>query len=175
VKHVQAVEVSTEIMSEVRTPANLSLVRSNGLEIPVEPRTIDLAFSHQLMEHLHPEDAAAQLAGIHAALKSGGVYVCVTPNRLTGPHDISKYFGSEPRGLHLKEYALAELVAMCERVGFSSVTAGLRVRGTRWIPPQPLLAVERAVAGLPPALASKISHAGWFRSRFDGLRVAAVK
>jgi SAM-dependent methyltransferase len=175
VKSVLAVEVSSEITGEVRAPANFSLLRSNGLEIPIDPGTIDLAYSDQLMEHLHPEDAAAQLADIHAALRPGGVYVFVTPNRLTGPHDISKYFEAEARGLHLKEYTLAELLALCERVGFSSVRAALPVRGTRWVAPRALLPLERVMGHLPRALVDKFSHASRVRHLFSNSRVAAVK
>lgn len=175
VKRVLAVEVSREITSEVRAPATLRVVRSNGVDIPIEPGTIDLAYSNQVMEHLHPDDAAAQLAGIYAVLKPGGVYVCVTPNRLTGPHDISKYFGSEPRGFHLKEYTLPELLALCRRVGFSSTRAPVPIRGTRWVAPWTVGALQRFVAALPAALADGISQSRRFRDFFATLRVAAVK
>lgn len=33
-----------------------------------------------------------QLANFHRALAVGGVYICVTPNRLGGPQDISQHF-----------------------------------------------------------------------------------
>jgi SAM-dependent methyltransferase len=40
------------------------------------------------MEHLHVEDAEAQLQEIHRVLRPGGHYVCTTPSVITGPHDI---------------------------------------------------------------------------------------
>src|SRR3712207_8321428 len=60
-------------------------------------------FRSQLMEHLHPEDAAEQLANIARALAPGGVYVCVTPNRLYGPSDISMYFDDVRSEEHTSE------------------------------------------------------------------------
>jgi hypothetical protein len=57
------------------------------------------------MEHLHPEDALEQLQKIRRTLARGGVYVCITPNRVNGPHDVSGLFDDEARGLHLREYS----------------------------------------------------------------------
>jgi hypothetical protein len=45
-------------------------------------------------------------------LRQNGTYLCVTPSRLNGPHDISKYFDDEATGLHIKEYTNAELQAL---------------------------------------------------------------
>ena len=87
--------------------------------------SVDLAFSDQLMEHLHPDDAVEQLRNIHRALKPGGVYVCVTPNRLYGPSDISAFFDDEARGFHLKEYSLDEIRADLPR---RRVSAHARLR-----------------------------------------------
>jgi hypothetical protein len=64
-----------------------------------------VAYSYQLMEHLHPGDALEQLVNIYQALKRDSVYCCVTPNRISGPHDISVYFDTVAQGLHLKEYS----------------------------------------------------------------------
>ena len=85
---VYAVEVSEEIARDPDRPANVELVLSDGTSVPVEPGAATLAFSDQLMEHLHPDDARAQLANVAAALAPGGRYVCITPNALSGPHDI---------------------------------------------------------------------------------------
>ena len=71
------------------------------------------------MEHLHPDDAVDQLKNIYNALVNGGKYICITPNRLTGPHDISKYFDNVATGFHLKEYTVTELSGLFREVGFS--------------------------------------------------------
>jgi predicted SAM-dependent methyltransferase len=41
----------------------------------VRAESVDLAYSNQLMEHLHPDDASEQLANVYRALKPGGVTV----------------------------------------------------------------------------------------------------
>ncbi len=121
VKHVYAVDVSAEITKSLVKPQNFTLALSDGCSIPVPDGSIDVAFSNQLMEHLHPDDAFEQLKNIHRALTPGGVYVCLTPNRLDGPHDITKYFESTARGFHLKEYTIEELNRLFKKVGFSKV------------------------------------------------------
>jgi SAM-dependent methyltransferase len=103
VRKVYAVDVSAEITKSATLPDNFELILSDGSSVPVAPNSVDVAFSDQLMEHLHPDDAMEQLRNLYRALKPGGVYVCVTPNRFSGPHDVSKYFTDEPTGFHLQK------------------------------------------------------------------------
>src|SRR6266545_3694618 len=91
VKKVYAIDVSEEITRSEAFPPNLELIISDGCAVPVAGESVDVAYSNQLMEHLHPDDGREQLRNIHAALKPGGKYLCITPNRLSGPHDISVY------------------------------------------------------------------------------------
>jgi len=118
VRKVYAVDVSNEITKDLDAPPNFELLISDGTSIPVANNSIDVVYSNQLMEHLHPDDAEQQLRNIYRVLKPGGVYYCVTPNRLSGPHDISRDFDIEATGLHLKEYTVAELDEMFKAVGF---------------------------------------------------------
>ena len=83
----------------------------------------------QLMEHLHPDDALDQLQNIFTALTSAGVYLCITPNRLNGPHDISMYFDEVATGFHLHEYTITELSDLFKKVGFSKVRVYIWKRG----------------------------------------------
>lgn len=118
VAKVFAVDVSAEVTKHATAPANFQLVLSNGSDIPVPDGSIDFVFSNQLMEHLHPDDALAQLNNISRALKPGGMYLCRTPNKLSGPHDISRYFDDTATGFHLREYTITELVALFRQSGF---------------------------------------------------------
>lgn len=122
VKKVYAVDVSTEITKHLPFPENFELILSDGCSIPVAKNSVDVAYSHQLMEHLHPDDALEQLKQIYQALKLGGMYICITPNRLSGPHDVSKHFDEVATGFHLKEYSITELQQLFRQVGFSKVT-----------------------------------------------------
>ncbi len=123
VKKVYAVDVSNEVTKNSNLfPSNFELVISDGCTIPIAENTVNLAYSHQLMEHLHPDDAFEQLQNIYKALAPGGMYVCITPNRLSGPHDSSQYFDEIATGYHLKEYTVTELYKLFRQVGFSQVS-----------------------------------------------------
>src|SRR5207247_2103111 len=61
VKKVYAVEVSEEIISVSRRPENVSIVVADGCGIPVPKQSITLAYSNQLIEHLHPDDVLEHL------------------------------------------------------------------------------------------------------------------
>jgi SAM-dependent methyltransferase len=155
---VYAVEVSREIALTEQAPANFELLITDGRAIPVEPGTVDLAYSNQLMEHLHPDDAAEQLGQIFAALRPGGRYLCLTPNRLLGPSDISMYFEDDvANGFHLREYSNTELAVLFHHVGFAAVdvvaTLGRRVRT---LPMTPMRALETAFEALPRSARSRL-------------------
>jgi SAM-dependent methyltransferase len=117
---VTAVEVSRKIVP-ADLPPNVEVAISDGVSVPLAPKSADLVYSNQVMEHLHPDDAMEQLRNIATVLKPRGRYVCITPNRLTGPHDISAHFDAVPRGFHLREYTYAELVPAFRTAGFREV------------------------------------------------------
>lgn len=128
-REVIGVDVSAEITRRDDLPRNFQLRLSDGVSVPVPAGSADVVYSHQLMEHLHPDDAAEQLRAIVAALAPGGVYVCVTPSRLSGPHDISRHFDAQARGLHLREYTATELMALFARAGFAQTRVWITLRG----------------------------------------------
>ena len=86
-----ALDVSREILSGVQHP-RVQTVLSDGCSVPVPANTVTLAYSFQVMEHIHPDDALEQLRNLFAVIAPDGSYVCVTPNRLNGPHDVSKFY-----------------------------------------------------------------------------------
>lgn len=175
VARIYALDVSAQIMAGVRPPPNLRLVLSDGVSVPVPAGSVTLAISDQLMEHLHPEDARAQLRNIYRSLAPGGRYLCITPNRHYGPTDISGYFGAVPRGLHLREYGAAELRALLRDAGFAAVHfyAGGRGVFTR-VPYALVRAIEALLAPLPYAMRRRIAGAAPLRALL-GLRVIAIK
>ena len=131
VKGVFIGEVSGEIINKSKYPNNFKFIRTDGRNIDLPDSIIDVAYSHQLMEHIHPDDAVLQLKSILRVLKPGGVYICITPNRLNGPHDISKYFDEEAKGFHLKEYTVTELTELFKEVGFKKVKAYVKIKKFR--------------------------------------------
>ena len=123
------VDVTSALIQSAETAPSFSFMKTDGVSLDVPPGSADLVYSNQLMEHLHTDDALEQLSNIFRALKPGGRYVCSTPNRLTGPHDISCYFGHEPSGFHMREYDHRSLSQLFRKVGFTHVFANVTVKG----------------------------------------------
>jgi SAM-dependent methyltransferase len=165
VRQVYAVDVSEHITRGERRPANFTLVLSDGCSTGVPDGTVDVAFSNQLMEHLHPDDAAEQLQNIHRSLAPGGVYVCLTPNRLYGPHDISCLFDDVATGFHLREYTARDIRALFRSAGFKDVSfyavaAGRAARCPYWL----LQACEGVLELLPRWFARRIADTRLLRA-----------
>jgi SAM-dependent methyltransferase len=150
VRRAIAVDVSRVITTEMDDVANFELIISDGTTLPVESGSVDVAYSDQLMEHLHPDDAAAQLREIARVLRPGGKYVCITPNRLTGPHDVSRSFDDHATGFHLREYSAQDLGKLFLDSGFAAVEfyAGGRGHYVR-LPKSVAMASEAAFGKLP--------------------------
>lgn len=172
---VHAVDVTDAAVDAPSLPANVALHISDGTTIPVAPDSVDVAFSDQLMEHLHPDDATEQLREIRRALKPGGIYLCITPNRLSGPHDVSRFFSDVAEGFHIREYTTGEVTALMRRVGFRRVAAALPARG-RLIaaPPAAFVALEAVLGALPAALRRRFARTAAVRGVL-GVRVLARK
>ena len=144
-----AVNVS-EVITDGPPREGLELMVTDGRTIPVAAGGADLAFSNQLLERLHPDDALEQTANVCRALRPGGRYVCLTQARLTGPHDISSHYDDEATCLNLKEYSTAELRRLLGGAGFARVKALVKVRSRVLVLPiAPLDWIERALFALP--------------------------
>ncbi|MCX5800095.1 MAG: methyltransferase domain-containing protein [Candidatus Eisenbacteria bacterium] len=158
VRKAYAVDVSEEITKGESFPQNFELIISDGSSIPVPRGSATLAYSRRLMEHLHPDDAVDQLKNVYVALAEGGKYICITPNSLSGPYDISRYFDEVATGFHLKEYTFTELDELFRKVGFSRIDAYAGGQGTYVrIPPSVILRCERILRRLPPSLRRTIA------------------
>jgi SAM-dependent methyltransferase len=153
-----ALDVSREILSGVNDP-KVETVLSDGCTVPVPAGVVTLAYSFQVMEHIHPDDALEQVRNIFTALAPGGSYVCVTPSRLNGPHDVSKFFDPVARGFHLKEYTNAELARLFRSVGFSRVVPYAGFKGHYLRLPLAFVRVfEWAFEKLPQRIAQRLGR-----------------
>jgi SAM-dependent methyltransferase len=125
------------------------------------------------MEHLHPDDALEQLQQIFTALAPGGRYLCATPNRLNGPHDVSRGFDATATCLHLREYTLRELVPIMKRAGFSRVQAYYPSKHL-CTPAGPVEAIERVLESLPFGLRRRLASREPLR-QILGIRLVATR
>ncbi len=175
---VRAIEVSDTIADVADPPPEFELLITDGTSIPVAPGSVDLVYSNQLMEHLHPDDATTQAANIAAALRPGGKYICITPHRLLGPADISAFFTDGPaEGFHLREYTARELRDLFVSVGFSNVHVLAAHRGRALeLPAAPFLLLEALFGALPARLRGRLKRFGVVRKALSpGSGVVAIR
>ena len=160
--------IGVDVTSELIPPEdqnNFRFVLTNGTTLDLPSSSADVVYSNQLMEHLHPEDAHQQLAEIRRILKPGGKYVCITPSRLTGPHDISKYFDVLATGFHIQEYDYASLKHAFSVAGFAKFYAVILVKGHHFFLPYFVIRpVEMFVSWLPE----------WIRTILRNLRAVQL-
>lgn len=176
VRSAWAVDASQRLAQQASDPVNLEVLVSDGPPLDLPDRSIDLAYSCHFIEHLHPDDLPAHLQDALRLLRPGGRYVCVTPNRLLGPHDISKYFEKVASGFHLREYTHRELARAFRRAGFSKVSV-LRQVGA---PPRkgtttPYLLAEAAAGLLPRSVRLRLFSVRRAPFRpFEQVKICAV-
>lgn len=176
VKKVYAIDVSDEIAKDLESIDNFEFIVSDGCSIPVPDHSIDVAYSYQLIEHLHPDDTYDQLQNIYKALAYKGIYICITPNKLSGPHDISKYFDDLATGFHLKEYTAVEFHDLFKRCGFFRTDFYVSIKGSYFVFPFFLLkAFEKTLEVIPPILRKKIINTQPFKKLLDVLTIVGYK
>lgn len=151
---VIGLDVTDSLIDHEAAPSNFRFLLARADKIDLPDNSVDLAHSDQLMEHLHVDDAAAQVREIHRVLKPGGCYLCITPSRVTGPHDISVYFDKEATGFHMREYDYASIRQIFLATGFREIRFPIVVKGN-WLTNAPyafLRSLELALLGLPKRL-----------------------
>lgn len=168
-------DVTDALIDFTAAPPNFAFLRTSGVTIPLPDGEVDFVYSNQLMEHIHPEDTLDQAKEIYRVLRPGCSYMCITPSRATGPHDISCYFDYEANGFHLKEYDYGGLHALFRHAGFRKFWCFVGIKGREIrVPYFVLRAIERALLALPPRLRAYLTQFGPVRAAM-GLQVIAVK
>jgi len=158
-RSVIAIEISEGSSAIEGAPTNCQLALYDGFHLPVAPKSIDLAFSDQLIEHLHVDDVEWHFKMVAEALAPGGHYVFRTPHRFNGPHDVSMYFTSgDPEGFHMKEWTYGELRTVLRRSGYGKLTAIWSAKGMALRVPSWLMAIKESLfRPLPRGVRRKVS------------------
>jgi len=133
VAQAYGVEISDQTGPSARFPANFRLVIYDGYDLDLPDESVDVVYSDQLIEHLHPEDTELHFRLVRRLLRPGGRYLFRTPHRHSGPHDVSQFFSDEPQGFHLKEWTYGELTRLLSAVGYRSVSGCFWAGGRRLI------------------------------------------
>lgn len=159
VEKVIAIDISDQSGEKRDVPENFELVIYDGYELGVPENSVDMAFSYQFLEHIHPEDHEYHFETVYRVLKPGGLYIFDTPHLYSGPHDASRGFTYIHEGMHLKEWTYREMFALVKKTGFKEWytyrfgtprESGLYNFGT--------LLVEGVFGMLPLALRQKLSN-----------------
>lgn len=119
VRQVYGVDISDQRSPTESSPPNLDLIVYDGYELRLQPASVDVVFSYQFVEHLHPEDVVPHFTLARSMLKAGGVYVLDTPHRHSGPHDVSRYFGDTLQCFHFQEWTYNDMRRLLLKNGFS--------------------------------------------------------
>ena len=152
VARATAVDVTDALVPGEGRPHNFDFLVFDGFDLPVADGSVDFAYSNDVVEHLHPEDVQDHLRAVHRVLRPGGRYLCITPNRRSGPHDVSRHFATTPQGFHLREYTAGELADALRAAGFRSAETVTSVSGyaVARVPGLSITrVVERGIESLP--------------------------
>lgn len=176
VKKVNAIDVSEEISKDLPPTENFEFILSDGCNIPITENSIDLAYSYQLIEHLHPDDAYEQMQNIYRVLAYNGSYICITTNRLSGPHDISKYFDNTATGFHIKEYTTYELYDLFQQCGFSKIFFYIGIKNLYFkFPIFSIKICENFIESLNTSLSKKMINMHPFKKILDTIIIVGIK
>ena len=169
-RRVYAVEASAEGQCAIRQRAEAAGLRNlevSGDDIRLgdtESASIDVVYSNDFIEHLTEEDGRIFLRSALRVLRPGGTIITVTPNRLTGPHDSTRWFspiGGIAEGFHLREYSYAELCGALRAAGFYRLRARVPFFSRfpfrpPYLPAWILINIERAITDWTSAFVWKV-------------------
>lgn len=143
-----------------QSASNLLVGNVLDLEITDLCRRPSMIYWNDVMEHIAPDEVLLYLKRLHDLLAPGGTLVTITPNWLRRPSDITADFNpprTQSRGLHLKEYRLAEVVRLLKMAGFNRISGPLcAVRGRLIVSRFSALTLKTAVEPILNRLPLKI-------------------
>jgi SAM-dependent methyltransferase len=116
-----------ELLGE-RYAASLLLGDLRGVDAASLTGRPTLIYWNDVFEHIPPDEIGDYVRHIHGLLAPGGVLVTITPHWLLRPMDVTGDFcppRTVARGLHLKEYRLAEVTRQLRQAGFRRVSTPL--------------------------------------------------
>jgi hypothetical protein len=95
VERVYAVDVAGRFLERVLLPCNLRLVLCDGVRVPVQEASIDVAWSGRFLGELLPDEQLEHLRSVRRALVPGGVYFTSVRAEFAraGFSSVQAYFG----------------------------------------------------------------------------------
>ncbi|HUG13370.1 MAG TPA: methyltransferase domain-containing protein [Thermomicrobiales bacterium] len=117
----------------LRGTPNIEFVKTSGKSLAsVASNSVDVAYSHLVLQHVEREDVISYLGELHRVLVPGGVIRFQVPN-LADPQQLSTYveyaLATPAKSLgRLRYYTREEIQLLLERLGFSIES----VESTEW-------------------------------------------
>jgi len=150
------VVVETARGNALQENVDVTFVAVEGVNLPFSAESFELAFSIELVEHLHERDVPRHLAEVFRVLKPGGAYCFWTPNRLMEV-GLAERFGVATAAagagdVHLKEWLYGELAPLLRSAGFSPLRSpwrDTRLHGLPLLPVRSKTELERLTRRLP--------------------------
>lgn len=175
-KKIVAYEVASSIPFIENKPDNLEIRIFNGVDMNEAKESVDIIYSNQVFEHLHTDDVPQILSAYHSFLKEKGQLVVITPHRLTGPHDISRYFTDDAQGFHMKEYSYKDMKTVLKKGGFKNIKGyvGYSKWGYVGLNINLLIFAEKVYSIFPKAFRRKV-RGNSLIFNFFGLKIMATK
>lgn len=141
--------------------SHVSRLTFNGITTRLKKNHFDIAYSNQVIEHIHPADIDAHFTMVRESLAVGGKYVVITPHRYAGPHDISRGFTRVASGLHLHEYLYSELFAKAKQHRFRVFAYYMRAGHAYRIPNIAPILYEKTMSTLPFVIRQPLARILW--------------
>lgn len=120
--HVTAMDYDQQTISHVSSRySEIAAIHSNLDSFPISDDSVDLIVSLQVFEHLW--DTAKFLAEVRRTLRSEGIAIISTPNRVTFSPGVGR--GDKPTNpFHVEEFDGVQLRDILADAGFTSVEIG---------------------------------------------------
>lgn len=96
----------------------------------LENNSVDIFYWNDVLEHILDDEIEIVMSLIRQKLRIGGIVITITPNRLTGPHDISRLYeplGTKSKGFHFQEYSFAEVLTLMKNYKLKSCNTVIKL------------------------------------------------
>jgi hypothetical protein len=83
--------------------------------LKLDNNSIDVFYWNDVIEHIPEDEIEEYIKLLSVKMAIGGIIITITPNRLGGPYDITRYFkpiGSTAEGFHFHEYTFQEILTL---------------------------------------------------------------
>ena len=125
--------------------------------LKLEDDTIDIFYWNDVIEHIPEDEIEEHIRLLAKKMAPKGLIITITPNRLNGPHDITRHY--EPRGIakgfHFYEYTFKEVLGLFKKYEIRSgycilgfLKKGLYMIGPKWLDKIKIV-LEKTAACLP--------------------------